>query len=48
MQTPLGHSRGKEQKKWQNETMGLKFAKLVVFRDSRHDSKKKKSSRANL
>jgi hypothetical protein len=32
---------GKQQKKWENGTKGLKFAKSVFFPDSRHDSKKK-------
>jgi hypothetical protein len=32
---------GKQQKKWENGTKGLKFAKSVFFTDFRHDSKKK-------
>jgi hypothetical protein len=32
---------GKQQKKWENRTKGLKFAISVFFPDSRHDSKKK-------
>jgi hypothetical protein len=39
---------GKQQKKWQNGTMGRKFAKSVFFCDSRHDSKKNSFLRANL
>jgi hypothetical protein len=35
---------GKQQKKWENGTKGLKFAKSVFFPDFRHDSKKKSST----
>jgi hypothetical protein len=38
----LGNSMGKQQKKWENGTKGLKIAKSLFFPDSRHDFKKKK------